>query len=141
MRSIATHSITINPERTLEVSAFTVNADQQTPFIKFDSTEGVLLIKGNSTREDAWEFYQPLLHTIRKHFLTQGHLSCYLFLKEFNLQTVRVLFSLFGQIATQQAKGKKVTIHWFSIWHQQEMIDTGMDFSDLYDLDLKVMLI
>lgn len=129
--------MTYNKEAELE--NLIIEPQPITPFVKFKSDQGLLLIKGKSMSEDALDFYAPIV-TIVDNYLNQAEkLTCYLYFKEFNLATAKSLFHLFKTLSEHHILGKRITINWFADWHNNEMLQTGIDYADIYDLKINIL--
>lgn len=66
-------------------------------------------------------------------------LTCYFYFKEYNLPTIKALFQLFKTLGEHHTLGKKITVNWFADWHNSEMIQTGIDYAEMYGLKINIL--
>lgn len=116
-----------------------IEPQKRTPFVKFKRDQGLLLIKGTSIEKNAMDFYGPLVTIVDSYLSEEEKLTCYFYFKEFNLATAKSLFQLFKTLGEYHLLEKKITINWFADWHNNEMIQTGIDFSELYGLKMHIL--
>lgn len=116
---------------------FIVEPQLKRPFIKFNEQKGFLMIKGNSM-EVKEEFFLPVLALIEEHLKHNNKLTCYFFFKCFNQETTNVLFKVFQTLENHKQLGHKITINWFSDFENENMIETGIGFADLFDLKFNI---
>ncbi|MEQ8473323.1 MAG: SiaC family regulatory phosphoprotein, partial [Marinoscillum sp.] len=62
-----------------------------------------------------------------------------LFFKTLNTSTVKVLFDLFKYLRNEKLKGNDVRVTWRAEVSNPDMLETGMDFSELFDLNFLVI--
>lgn len=116
-----------------------IEPQETTPFVKFKKEQGLLLIKGKSLEDNAMDFYSPIVSMVDHHLSESDKFTCYFYFKEFNLATTKSLFQLFKTLSEHHLLGKKITINWFADWHNNEMIQTGIDYSELYGLKMNIL--
>lgn len=109
----------------------------KTPFIKYSEDEEVLMIKGNSTEMDMQHFYYPVISKFKSYMETNRSFKVYFFLKDMNTSTAKVLFDLFKYVNLKKNLGTKVEIAWGTEHSNEEMLQTGKDFAELYGLTFK----
>jgi len=116
-----------------------IQATEATPHVHFDSTKGVMEIKGVSYEEDAHAFYQPLLkwlNAYNKEPLTDTVLNVYF--KYFNTATSKTLYEVFLKLQQLKQQGKEVTINWFYDTDDDDMRDDIEYFSEVTDIPINI---
>jgi hypothetical protein len=110
---------------------FYLERTAHTPLIRFDN--GKLLIAGRSIPEDITETYDPLFEAVAnysKH--PEKHTEVSIMLDYSNSSTNRVLMSLFDYLNMYLFQNNlSVTVNWYYIKEDKEMLDLGSDFKDI----------
>ena len=115
-----------------------IEPKQRSPFIKFNGEKGILMIKGNAIEKDVHTHILSLIVMANEFLKSNEKLTCYFFFKDFNPSTCKALFDLFKHLKRHRNNGKKININWFADYHNTEMIETGIDYSDLFDLKFNI---
>ena len=86
----------------------------RTPAVQFTSTDGVIVITGESYPEDVSTFYNQLKSVLQAHF-EEGHnsLRAELKLTYFNSSSARALMELLDMLDAQCEAGKDVSVDWY----------------------------
>jgi hypothetical protein len=116
-----------------------IQATEATPHIHFDSTKGVMEIKGVSYEEDAHAFYQPLLKWLEAYKnqpLPDTVLNVYF--KYFNTATSKALYEVFLKLQEVKKQGGDVTIHWYYDAGDDDMRDDIEYFSEVTDIQINI---
>lgn len=116
-----------------------VASQEDMPLVKFNREKGLLLIKGKSLSENATEFYDPLITIVDNYLCQEEKITCYFYFKAFNLSTTKSLFQLFKTLGEYHLLGSKITVHWFADWHNSEMIQTGIDYAEMYGIKVHIL--
>lgn len=111
-----------------------------TPFVRYSEAEKSLMIKGNSTRPDMHEFYYPILRRLKEEQKYSKHLKIHVFFGDINTSTAKVLFDLFKYLRMRSAQGAEVEVTWGAEATNTEMLETGKDYSEIYDLNFKFLV-
>ena len=112
-----------------------IEPTSQTPFIKFSEEEGIFMIKGNSTRENIQQVYEPVISKVKCLLDQDKPLKIYLFFKNLNLGTVRILFDFLKFVSSKQKSGnRKIQITWGTESSCLEMHEVGRDFAEMYEV-------
>ncbi|MFY0607295.1 MAG: SiaC family regulatory phosphoprotein [Cyclobacteriaceae bacterium] len=105
-----------------------------TPFIMYSEEMGILKIKGNSTNLECNKFYYPLISEILDKVSPTSKLDLEICFSEINTSTVKVLFDLFKALQRKQMSGSTISVNWGVAVGDDDLLDTGADFSELFDL-------
>lgn len=117
---------------------FILEASMTTPLIKYSGSQKKLTIRGNSTAVNVTELYAPVVQMLKKDALTSKSISVDIHLSKINSITLKELFGLFKYLSLKKSTGGEVEVVWRADSTNPEMIDTGLNFSDLYDLDVRI---
>lgn len=111
---------------------FTIQAGAKTPFINLEKS-GLIELKGKSIPENSTEFYQPVFEWIDKYSSAPGQATKVLIqLEYFNTSSSKCILDIFRKLETIHRTGKsKVTIEWLYEEDDEDMMETGEDYSSI----------
>lgn len=122
-----------------QLAHLVVSRQEDLPRINYEPQKNILFIKGNSTSENVSILYEGVIESINNHFDRADELSLYLYINNFNAFTLRSFFEIFKTLQKKIESGKKVKITWFFDLQDQSIIDNAYDFSDLFNVNLRVV--
>lgn len=120
---------------------FALNQSTKTPLVDFDYDGGVLQLKGRSILEDSVEFYRPIQswveeYTTRPRPQTKVDLA----LEYFNTNSSKQIMDFFKKLEDLNSTGSSnVEINWFYEENDIDMMETGEDFSQIFNLPIKTI--
>lgn len=106
--------------------------------IRYIKKINTVAISGRSTGLEVVPAYSNLINQIESHFLESSKLKCYFHFSVINASTTKALFKIFRQLVNAQAKGNLVDVFWVINEGDQELIDVGLDFKNLYDINFHI---
>ncbi len=106
--------------------------------IRFIKEINALAVSGRSTGLEVLPAYIKLIEQVEQHFTHASSLKCYFHYTVINASTTKLLFNLFKRLTTAQEKGHQIEVYWLIDKDDEELIDIGLDFKNLYDLDFKI---
>ncbi len=113
--------------------AFTIEPTSRTPGVVFK--EGKLTISGRSTPEDSISFFGPLFEELNSYVKNPLPITEVNLLLEYsNSSTNRVLVSIFEILRDLLRQEKTVTVNWYYLNDDKEMLDLGNDMKDISGL-------
>lgn len=120
------------------MEALIIEERDDTPEVHFDSHTGTFKITGKSLPEDVMEFYQPLYdwftdYVKKPNDYTEVNFKIYYF----NSASHKAINDLLDIIAEVKEKGKKVLIKWHFLRDDDDILETGHDYSELTGLDFE----
>jgi hypothetical protein len=120
---------------------FYLERTSHTPLIKFE--DGKLIIAGRSIPEDITDTYDPLFEALAQYSKNpQRHTEVSIMLDYSNSSTNRVLMSLFDYLNMYLFQNNySVTINWYYVKEDNEMLDLGNDFKDLVKLPFALIAV
>jgi len=117
-----------------------IEATQKTPAVNFDAESGLIELYGMSYSEDTFAFYEPLFKWINEYVKNPVELTNFnMKIKYFNTSSVKCLFDILEIFTNLSKSGKKVNINWFYDEEDEEMRDTGENFSNILNCNFKLV--
>ena len=120
-------------------AALTLEPTATTPFLKYSSAENLLVIKGKSVKPDMHEFYHAPLQRFKAELKNSNQLKVHLCFYDLNTSTAKVLFDLFKYLRMRAAGGTNIEVIWGAEVTNHEMIETGKDFAEIYELKFRFL--
>ena len=112
-----------------------IKASDNTPYVKIDPEQGVVVIKGNSSPENAIKFYRPIINMVEEIYQSSSEpIIVNLAFRYFNTASSKCLFDLFRMLKKSEKPGRKAIINWLYEENSNEMKETGEDYADLLDM-------
>ncbi|MEQ9306902.1 MAG: DUF1987 domain-containing protein [Marinoscillum sp.] len=111
----------------------------RTPYVNYNKHQRNLTIKGRSTDENISSFYEPIISLFKRDMADETHITVDFYIEYMNTSTLKALFDLFKHLSRAVATGTAVEIIWRSSFKNQEMRETGFDFSELFDLNFRLI--
>lgn len=118
-----------------------VEPTSNTPFVKYSRSENVFMIKGNSMGMDIDHFYYSLIERAKGHVKVGLPLDVIFFYNILNPTTAKVLFDFFKFVRDKKRAGAIIDVTWCAEGNNEDMIQTGKDFAEIYDLNFKFVTI
>ena len=110
-----------------------------TPFVSYDKETKFLIVKGNASDPNMQEFFDPIFSAVKRDAVDSNNLKVYFYFKAMNTSTVKVLFDLFKYLRVRVAEGTKVQVVWGADAYDLEMMETGRELSELYNLNFRYL--
>jgi hypothetical protein len=108
--------------------------------INFNAESGVLGLEGCSYPENAFEFYQPIKQWLKSFIAeTQKPIICNLRLQYLNTSSSKCLMDIFQILEGHLKAGRAVEINWYYQKDDEDLLETGVEYS--HDTELKFNLI
>jgi hypothetical protein len=112
----------------------------KTPTVKFDSTNGVLELKGRSIPENSIEFYKPLNDWIEAYGANpQPNTIVEVKLEYFNTSSSKCILDLFKQLEKLNSGNTEVKVNWYFEEDDEDMEEAGEDYQAIIDLPFKMI--
>lgn len=117
-----------------------IKASAETPEVMFDESSGVLRINGRSLPEDAFSFYQPIIHWLEAYLRANPiqKVELNFRLDYFNSSSGRYLLELLSKLETF-GNASMIKINWFAEEDDELMIDKGNELKSLIKLPFEVI--
>lgn len=108
--------------------------------VDFNPSTGILELEGASYPENASEFYQPIFDWL-KRFTTEikKEVVLNLRLNYLNTSSTKCMLDIIDLLEEYYKAGGKVTINWFYADDDEDILETGEEFSE--DTEVPINLI
>lgn len=111
------------------------------PSINLNPDEGIFRIQGRSTPDNPAAFFNPVLDFMERYKLNPGNKNeLHIYLEYFNTSTSKYLFDIFTLFSEIHKAGNEVTVYWYYIEHDYDMMETGKDFAEYTKLPFKYLI-
>ena len=111
---------------------------KKTPLIVYNKIHSKLSIKGHSFLENADFYYQPFISLIYHDLTEKGAATVELQFESFGPKTAKVLFKFFENLRYFKVRKKAARIIWKYEAGDDNLMEMGEAFSDLFDLDFEL---
>lgn len=118
-----------------------IEATNNTPYIKYSRPLRKLVLRGKATSANIIQMLEPVISMLKTDTLASRSVSVDVFLTEMNTESLKALFDLFKFLGLKKLTGGDVEVIWRAAATNPELVDTGLNFSDLYDLDVKIITV
>jgi hypothetical protein len=112
----------------------------KTPAINFNSTTGILFLKGKSIPENTFKFYQELTDWLNDYSISpaaESHFNIYL--EYFNTSSAKRILDCLKILQRIGDEGKtKVQINWTYEENDTDMLEAGEDFRDMLHIPFNI---
>lgn len=117
-----------------------IEGSAKTPFVSFDSSSGVLEMRGRSIPENSIEFFQPLIDWVDEYSSspvqsTQVDMK----LEYFNTSSSKCILDLFKRLERINENGATVKINWYFETDDEDMEEAGEDYAAIVGLDFNIV--
>lgn len=112
-----------------------LQATAKTPYILLNSESGKMIIQGRSIPDDAEDFWQPILQWFYAYATDPNSLTIFIFdMEYFNISSSKAILFLLHRMNDLMEQGKEVKIEWRYSKGDDEMLETGNDYSCMVDI-------
>ena len=107
-----------------------------TPFVLFNTDNGVLELRGRSSPDNSLGFYSPIFKFI-DYYLEKPveRLKINVNLEYFNTSSLKCIFQMLKKLSDISKGGTEIEVNWFYEEEDEDMLETGEDIADLLNLD------
>jgi SiaC family regulatory phosphoprotein len=114
-----------------------IKGTDDTPDIKFLKEENVISISGMSMPEDVKAFYKPIVKWLEDYFKNPNENSIVNFnLTYFNTASSKMILDILYIFKKAINNGYKVNITWSYDEDDEEMLETGQDYTEIVDIPM-----
>ncbi|MCG3164777.1 MAG: hypothetical protein POELPBGB_00536 [Bacteroidia bacterium] len=122
------------------MEAIIIEGTPKTPTVNFDSTSGILQLKGRSIPENSIEFYKPLVEWLDEYAAKpQPKTAVNIQLEYFNTSSSKCLLDLFKKLETMHKGGNDITIKWYYEEDDEDMLEAGEDYQSIINVPFKMI--
>lgn len=112
-----------------------------TPAFLRGSSSNQLVIHTTTKISQFCAVYDPLIEEFKRQVLSMGMGDVTICLDVLNVQKTKMLFELFKFMKQQQESGAMVKVYWEVEVSNIMMLETAMDFAQLYQLEVVISLV
>ena len=119
-----------------------IDGTSYTPTIKFDFSNGHLLIEGRSIPENSADFYEPLIMGLETYKETPSKSTTVEFkLEYFNTSSSKSLLDVLRKLQAIYDEGNEVSINWYYEEDDDEILEIGEDFSSIVNVPFNIKMV
>ncbi len=112
------------------MEALLINETTQTPYINFDGTTGIMLIKGRSIPDQPDEFWAPILNWFDSYLLSPSKNTIIkIDLEYFNISSSKRILFLLYKLNDLVEAGNEVKVKWMYRDTDEDMYEVGQDYA------------
>jgi len=117
-----------------------IEGTPKTPSVHFDSTSGILQLKGRSIPENSIEFYKPLVEWLDEYASKpQPKTAVNIQLEYFNTSSSKCLLDLFKKLESMHKGGSDIMIKWYYEEDYEDMLEAGEDYQSIINIPFKMI--
>jgi hypothetical protein len=108
------------------------------PEVALDPAKNIFKVAGRSMPEDAIRFYNPILAWFTLYSEEPNPLTAFAIqLEYFNTSSSKPLMEILTLLETLCAKGSEVQIDWYYDEDDEDMLDAGVELSEIIKIPFK----
>jgi hypothetical protein len=117
----------------------TIEGTPKTPTVKFDSSQGLLEIKGRSNPENSPEFYKPLVKWLQEYAQAPKDKTIVnIQLEYFNTSSSKCILDIFKKLEAIYKANHDVLINWY-YEEDESMLEAGEDYRFMTHIPFKMI--
>ncbi|PCJ83139.1 MAG: nuclear pore complex subunit [Flavobacteriales bacterium] len=118
-----------------------IEGTPKTPTVNFDSSSGVIEIKGRSIPENSIEFYKPLVDWLDEYSSSaQSQTSVNIQLEYFNTSSSKCILDVFKKLEAIHNGGQsEIVINWHYEEDDEDMLEAGEDYQAIINVPFKMI--
>jgi len=117
-----------------------IEGTAKTPTVKFDSTTGIMEIKGRSIPENSIEFYKPMVDWLDEYANSSVDQTVVnVQLEYFNTSSSKCILDVFKKLEAINKGGSKVLINWYYEEDDEDMLEAGEDYESIIRVPFKMI--
>lgn len=113
---------------------------QATPTIAADSATGILVMRGDSYPENAFELYGPVIEWVETHLAqTDKPLRMELELLYLNTSSIKAMMDIFDLLQSAHDSGREVAVNWYYDLANKRVGELAEEFTEDYTFAFEVI--
>ena len=122
------------------MDAISIQETEATPTIEFSPESGILTIKGRSHPENSKAFYNPIISWCEEYLNEAPEKTVMnIQLEHFNTMTSKSLLDVFRSLKPLSDLGKEFVVRWYYEADDEELLDAGMTYQEITDLNFEMI--
>ena len=119
-----------------------IEGTPKTPTVKFDSSQGLIEIKGRSNPENSIEFYKPLVDWLKEYAKNPGDITIVnIQLEYFNTSSSKCILEVFRKLEVIYKAKHEVLINWHYKEYDEDILEAGEDYKFITGIPFKMIKI
>jgi len=103
-----------------------IEGTRLTPYVNIN--KGMIEIKGRSIPEDAFDFYNPVINSIKDYFdSSEINTEIHFHLEYINSGSKKFITNILAFINDYYKSGRTITVQWFYDFDDDSMLELGND--------------
>jgi hypothetical protein len=103
--------------------------------ISMDKEQGIFEFAGKSRPENAIDFFEPVFNWFDNYISNPNPITVITFkLEYYNSSSAKVLLRLLVRFEQLMERGHEVKVHWFYRLNDEDILESGEDFSTLVNV-------
>ncbi len=131
--------IQVNVLKQKILNALIIEETQDTPRVHFDPRNNIFELSRKSLPEDASDFYEPVVRWLKEYSLRPNKKTDFVFKFEYYNTTSSLYISKIIAVLVELSKTTEVKVYWYHNKMDEDMMNNGLDFMNLNDLDMDVI--
>jgi SiaC family regulatory phosphoprotein len=124
------------------MQALTIEQTPKTPSIIFDSTSGILEIKGRSIPENALAFYKPIKEFVAAYIKSpQPITKVDIQLEYFNTSSSKCILDFFKQLEKINQAQYKIVINWCYESDDDDILESGEYYQEIIKIPFNMVAV
>lgn len=112
-----------------------IDSTKSSPEIHFNHETGIWELNGKSCPENVLGYYQPIFSWIKEYMETvNGKIELHVKLSYFNTSSSKTLLDLFEMLSEYNDGKDKVSVKWYYEEDDDDMLESGEEFSEDVDM-------
>jgi hypothetical protein len=112
------------------------------PEVTFDNYTGILEIKGRSLQSDVKDFFDDILEWLREYSKKpQPETIVNLRIEYLKTSAFKIMLDAFMILKQIQNSGHKVVINWYYEEDDDDIMETGVDYSTVIDMPFNMIAV
>ena len=115
-----------------------IEGTPKTPTVKFDSSLGLIEIKGRSNPENSIEFYKPLVNWLQEYAKDYGDKTIVnIQLEYFNTGSSKCILEIFKKLESIYKSKHEVIVNWHYQENDEGIMEAGEDYKFMTGIPFK----
>ena len=122
------------------MNGYFIRSSRVTPSIYFDPSKGILDMRGKSSPENPFTFYNYVLDSLDTYAELDGDSTMVtnLAFEYFNTSSSKCLYLFMKKLSEIDFSGRKVVVNWYFERGDDDMREAGEDLESLFDIEFHI---
>jgi hypothetical protein len=117
-----------------------IEATKKTPSVDLDNSTGILNISGMSCSENAMGFFTPIFEWLSHYVANPQEETVMNFnLKYYNTSSAKCILDILDKLLVLNEEGKILNVNWYYDESDDEMLESGENYSTILDFPFNLL--